>query len=191
MAGGWGFFSVCPRPPAPTTRLVSPPWALRSVRWRRLQACETPPAGFRQKQKHHHHEAGSESAEEGDRGAERQGLADKPDQGWEERADRPAGIVTEALRGPAHLCRVEFSHERPHWREFHQEYCEKRDTDEQECAVVHRYKHVDEDHRERADRRQHKGPFAADGIAHIRTQQKAEQRAQDLDQKKRSGAGRR
>src|ERR1700736_5839674 len=141
MAGGPRFCSVCTRPPARTSRRGPPTWALRSARWRRLQVCEAPPAGFRQQQKHHHHEAGGESAEEGDRGAERQGgLADTPDQGWEKRADRPAGIITEALRRPAHLCRVEFRLERPHWREFHQKYCEKRDTYKQQCRIVHRCK---------------------------------------------------
>jgi hypothetical protein len=45
--------------------------------------------GFWQHQKHHHHDAGGESAEEGDRGAKRQGLADKPDQGWEKTRRSP------------------------------------------------------------------------------------------------------
>jgi hypothetical protein len=34
-----------------------------SVRRHYLQACEAPPAGFGQHQKHHHHDAGGESAE--------------------------------------------------------------------------------------------------------------------------------
>jgi hypothetical protein len=113
----------------------------------------------------------------------------KAHQGRKKRPEGPASIVAKPLRCAAHPRRIEFRHERAHRREFHQEDREERDAHKQKARVAHRNKHVDEDHHQGTHRRPHEGPFPADGVAQIGTQQKTQERAQNLNEEKPSGGG--